>query len=267
MGTANQDFNMDETLNIVCIIQARMGSSRLPGKVLEKICGRPMLGWVIERAAKSRLISKIVVATTVNSGDDLIEAYCGEFGFSCFRGNEFDVLDRYYQSAKAYQADIVVRLTADCPLIDPKLIDETIKKLLENGADFAANRLPPPYQRTFPIGLDTEVVTFKALEIAWKKAEKLFEREHVMPFLYDLQNNFKIVILDSEKNFGSQRWTVDTADDLDFIRQVTEHLGCRLDFSWRDVLKLIDKHPELLEINANISHKSYNDVDHRANLK
>ena len=256
---------MDETHNIVCIIQARMGSSRLPGKVLKNICGRPMLGWVVERAAQSRLISKVVVATTINSGDDPIEEFCDKSGFTCFRGSEFDVLDRYYQSAKTHKAEIVVRLTADCPLIDPALMDETIRKLLTTGADFTANRLPPPYQRTYPIGLDTEVVTFKALETAWKLAKKPFEREHVMPFLYDPQNNFKIEVLDAEKNFGSKRWTVDTTDDLDFIQQVTKRLGCRMDFSWREVLKMIDEHPELAEINASIAHKSYTDVDQRAN--
>ena len=161
----------------------------------------------------------------------------------------------------------MVRLTADCPLIDAALIDVTIEKLFETKADFAANRLPPPYQRTYPIGLDTEVATFKALETAWKLAEKPFEREHVMPFLYDPQNNFKVVVLDADKNYGNQRWTVDTPEDLDFIQQVAEKLGCRMDFGWEDVLKILNENPELSKINANIAHKSLNDVDHRAKLK
>ena len=258
---------MEATPNIVCIIQARMGSSRLPGKVLKEICSRPMLGWVAQRAILSRRVTRIVVATTINSGDDPIEEFCNKSGIACFRGNEFDVLDRYYQAAKAYKSEIVVRLTADCPLIDPALVDETIEKLIASGADFAANRLPPPYQRTYPVGLDVEVVTFVALEIAWKQAVKSYEREHVTPFLYDPQNHFKTIMLDAEQNYGSQRWTVDTAEDLEFIRQVTAILGCRLEFSWREVLKTIEAHPELAEINAGVSHKSYNDVDHRANLK
>ncbi|MCJ7518123.1 MAG: glycosyltransferase family protein [Anaerolineaceae bacterium] len=257
---------MEKTPNIVCIIQARMGSSRLPGKVLKEICDRSMLGWVTRRAAQSQRATRIVVATTVNSGDDPIEEFCKKSGFACFRGNEFDVLDRYYQAAKAYDAGIVVRLTADCPLIDPALVDETIEQLIAVGADFAANRLPPPYKRTYPIGLDVEVATFAALETAWKQAEKPFEREHVMPFLYDPQNHFKTIVLDAEDNYGSLRWTVDTADDLEFIRQVTAALNCRMDFSWRDVIKVLDEHPELEAINAGIEHKSYNDVDHRANL-
>lgn len=258
---------MGNSNNIVCIIQARMGSSRLPGKVLMKICGQPMLGWVIKRAGGSRLISKIVVATTNSPADDPIEEFCLKSGADCFRGSEFDVLDRYYQSAKYFEAEIVVRLTADCPLIDPVLIDDCIEKLMAESADFSANRLPPPFQRTFPIGLDVEVATFKALEAAWKTAMKPFEREHVMPYLYDKGNGFKIALLDSEENLGNLRWTVDTADDLVFVQQVVEWLGCRLDFSWKDVLQILKEHPELAKINAGIAHKSLNDVDSRADLK
>ena len=217
-------MNLKKTYNIVCIIQARMGSSRLPGKVLKQICGQPMLGWVVKRASRSRLISSIIVATTIDPGDDMIEAFCKSEGIPCFRGSEFDVLDRYYQAAKAQHADIVVRLTADCPFIDAALIDETIEKLLETKADFAANRLPPPYQRTYPIGLDTEVATFKALETAWKLAEKPFEREHVMPYLYDPQNTFKVMVIDADKNYGNQRWTVDTPEDLEFIQASYEKI-------------------------------------------
>jgi spore coat polysaccharide biosynthesis protein SpsF len=260
-------MELKKTQKIVCIIQARMGSSRLPGKVLKQICGQPMLGWVMKRASRSRLISNIVVATTIDPADDLIETFCKSERISCYRGSEFDVLDRYYQAAKAQDADILVRLTADCPLIDAVLVDATIEKLLEVKADFAANRLPPPYQRTYPIGLDTEVATIKALETAWRLAEKPFEREHVMPFLYDPQNNFKVLVLDADKNYGNQRWTVDTPEDLEFIQQVTKKLDCRMDFGWEEVLKILNENPELSKINANIAHKSLNDVDHRANLK
>jgi len=252
--------------NIVCIIQARMGSSRLPGKVLKQICNQPMLGWVVKRASRSRLISSIIVATTIDPADDMIETFCLSEGISCFRGSEFDVLDRYYQAAKDQYADIVVRLTADCPLIDAGLIDATIEKLLEIEADFAANRLPPPYRRTFPIGLDTEVVTFKALETAWKHAKKTYEREHVMPYLYDPQNKFKVVVLDAKENYGNQRWTVDTPEDLEFIQQLTKKLDCRMDFGWEVVLMILNENPELSKINANIVHKSLNDVDHRAKI-
>jgi len=260
-------MNLKNNCNIVCILQARMGSSRLPGKVLKQICGQPMLGWVVKRASRSRLISSIIVATTTDPGDDLIETFCLSEGISCFRGSEFDVLDRYYQAAKSEHADIVVRLTADCPLIDAVLVDATIEKLIEEKADFAANRLPPPFKRTFPVGLDTEVATFNALETAWKLAEKPFEREHVMPYLYDPQNNFKVMVLDAENDYGNQRWTVDTPEDLEFIHQVTKKLDCRMDFGWEDILSILSENPDLSKINANIAHKSLNDVDHRSKFK
>ncbi len=262
----DRKMEIKETQNIVCIIQARMGSSRLPGKVLKPICSQPMLGWVVKRASRSHLISNIIVATTTDASDDLIETFCKSEGILCFRGSEFDVLDRYFQAAKIAKADVVVRLTADCPLIDASLIDATIEKLLEEKADFAANRLPPPYKRTFPIGLDTEVATFKAMETAWKFAVKPFEREHVMPYLYDPQNNFKVLIIDAQKDYGNQRWTVDTSEDLEFIRQVTKKFDCLMDFGWEEVIKILNENPELSKINATIVHKSLNDVDHRAKL-
>lgn len=251
---------------IVCIIQARMGSSRLPGKVLKKICGKPMLAWVVERASRSKLVEKVIIATTVSRDDDALEAYCNLSKLFIFRGSEFDVLDRYYQAAKSTAADIVVRLTADCPLIDPALIDETIKVLMENNLDFAANRLPPPYHRTYPVGLDVEVAAFPALETAWKNADEGFEREHVMPYIYDPKNGFKFMMIDHDTDLGDYRWTVDTPEDLEFVRQVTKELNCRNDFTWLDVLKLVNENPEIAEINTGITHKSMRDVDSRANL-
>lgn len=251
---------------IICIVQARMGSSRLPGKVLKEICGRPMLDWVIRRAVRAISIQKIMVATTVSPGDDPIHDYCQSNGIACYRGSEFDVLDRYYQAALCGEADVVVRLTADCPLIDPDLIDKTVNALLAQNADFAANRLPPPYHRTYPIGLDVEVATFSALQHAWKNASESYEREHVMPYLYDPAHGMTFVVVDHETDLGELRWTVDTPEDLEFIRQVTRKLSCRDDFSWLDVLNLLDKFPELSEINSGIAHKTMKDVDSRANL-
>lgn len=249
---------------VICIIQARMGSSRLPGKVLKEICGHPMLWWVATRAQKARRVDRVVVATTTDTDDDAIELFCLSNGFVCFRGNEFDVLDRYYQAAKKNHADVVVRLTADCPLIDPELIDEVIETLITMKLDFAANRLPPPYQRTFPIGLDVEAASFLALENAWKNARKQFEREHVMPFLYDPENQFQIKILNADQDYGQYRWTVDTKEDLQFIRSVLTYLDCHFDFSWKDILKVIEGVPELKDINADVKHKTYDDIDLRA---
>ncbi len=259
--------SLKEKLKIVCIIQARLGSSRLPGKVLKEICGNPMLDWVIKRAARSQMVNQILVATTVSMEDDPIVRFCETSGISFFRGSEFDVLDRYYQAASSADADVIVRLTADCPLIDPDLIDKTIHAMLDEKADFAANRLPPPYHRTYPIGLDVEVATFSALEIAWKNAAEGFEREHVMPYLYDPAHGKKFVVVDHVEDLGLLRWTVDTPEDLEFVHQVAKRFDCRDDFSWLDVLKLIEKYPDLSAINAGISHKNLKDVDSRAELK
>lgn len=250
-------------INTVCIIQARMGSSRLPGKVMKDICGSPMLAWVAVRASRAEKVDRVVVATTENPDDDLIADFCLEENIACFRGDEFDVLDRFYMAAVQFNADIIIRLTADCPLIDPGLIDASVEKLVSTESDFCANRLPAPYRRTYPIGLDVEVVTFEALEDAWKNAKEMYEREHVLPYLYNPKNKFKIALLDDDKDYGDLRWTVDTPEDLKFIQKVTEILGCSLEFTWRDVMDVVRRHPELSDINADVQHKSYNDVDGR----
>jgi len=241
-----------------------MDSSRLPGKVLKDICGHPMLYWVVTRAAEAKLINEIIVATTLDNSDDPIVEWCLSHNINCFRGDVFDVLDRYYQTAKKYQADVVVRLTADCPLIDPVLIDKVITIFFEKRVDFAANRLPPPYKRTYPIGLDIEIASFSALEKAWHQAKLPFEREHVMPYLYTVKDRFSTLILDAEKNYGDRRWTVDTPEDLDFIRALFDKLNCCMNFSWREVLLTLEENPGLEEINAGVTHKSFRDVDDRS---
>jgi spore coat polysaccharide biosynthesis protein SpsF len=248
---------------ITAIIQARMSSSRLPGKVMKEISGIPMLGWVVERTKRSNLLQEVIVATTISKVDDPIEDYCRKKDYVFFRGSEFDVLDRYYQAARKHHADIIVRLTADCPMIDAGLIDEVVNKFLETGVDFAANRLPPPYKRTYPIGLDVEVVSFLALERIWLEAKQPHEREHVMPYLYEKPGRFNVLILNYKKDLGHYRWTVDTAEDLEFVQQVMSYLNNKLDFSWLDILQVVEKHPELMEINAQVQHKSYDDMDKR----
>jgi spore coat polysaccharide biosynthesis protein SpsF len=175
-----------------------------------------------------------------------------------------DVLDRFYQAAKVYRAGVVVRLTADCPLLDPGVVDRTIEVFLENGADFAANRLPPPFKRTYPIGLDTEVCSFAALERAWREATAPYEREHVMPYLYDVAGRFKILRVDYEKDYGDRRWTVDTAEDLELVRQIFARLKDKKNFSWLDILAIFTAEPELAQINGQIQHKTFLDVDERA---
>lgn len=254
---------MKQKQKIVAIIQARMTSSRLPGKVLIDIVGFPMLHHVIKRVSSTKMVDQIVVATTNDPADDQIEEFCNSNSILSFRGHPFDVLDRYYQAALKFQADIIVRITADCPIIDPSLIDSLIQSFLDSEVDFAANRLPPPWKRTYPIGLDVEVVHFKALEKAWQEAESQFEREHVMPYLYDQPGRFKILLTHHEPDYGQKRWTVDTPQDLELINKIFEYFSPRIDFSWLDVIDLIKNQPDLEKINTGISAKNVVDVDNR----
>ena len=249
----------------IAIIQARMSSTRLPGKVLLDINAKPMLAWVIERTRRARTLDNVAIATTTAGEDDPIAEYCRSNDYHFFRGSAYDVLDRYYQAAKQFRADIIVRLTADCPLIDPHEIDHLVKEFLRSGADFAANRLPPPWKRTYPIGLDTEVCTFTALERAWKEARETHQREHVMPYLYEKAGRFKVHLINHNPDYGSMRLTVDTAEDLAFIRQVCSRFEGRDDFSWYEVVDLLNKEPQLAAINANVQHKTLKDVDGRMN--
>ncbi len=251
--------------NVVAIIQARMASSRLPGKVLLDIGGEPMLVRVVERVRRAETVRAVAVATTTDASDDPVEVLCNERGYPLSRGSQFDVLDRYYQAARQMRADVVVRVTADCPVIDPGVIDRTVREFLRTGVDFAANRLPPPWKRTFPIGLDTEVVAFAALERAWKEASELHEREHVMPYFYDQDGRFRIQVIDNDQDYGALRWTVDTPEDLDLLRRIYANFDGRDDFGWLDVLTLVQSRPDLGAINANVRHKTGFEVDERLN--
>lgn len=253
----------DSDQKIVTIIQARMASSRLPGKVLKDLGGQPVLAWTVERCQLARSVQQVVVATTTDPSDDPIDALCAECGWAVYRGSQFDVLDRFYQAARQFGADVIVRVTADCPLIDPQVIDLVVAEFLRTRVDFAANRLPPPWHRTWPIGLDTEVCGFAGLERAWREAAEKHEREHVMPYFYDREGRFTIHIVEHDPDYGQQRWTVDTPEDLDLLRALVQRLGGRMDVSWLDVLALIEREPELAAINAAVRHKSGRDVDPR----
>jgi len=247
----------------LAIIQARMSSSRLPGKVLLDICGKPMLERVLERVNFARLVDHTLVATSTDPSDDSLAMWCKDYGVDCFRGSMQDVLDRFYQAALLHKPRFVARITSDCPVIDPGLIDDTIRTCRENDVDFAATRLPPPFHRTYPIGLDVEVSTFAALERAWREASNPAEREHVFPYLYDQPGRFNLKILNHEPDYGSLRWTVDTAKDLELIIRIYEHFLPREEFRWLEVLELVESKPELALINAETAHKSYLDVDER----
>ncbi|HVN15096.1 MAG TPA: glycosyltransferase family protein [Anaerolineales bacterium] len=264
---------------VVAIIQGRMSSSRLPGKILADIAGQPMLQRVFIRTSRSAAVNETVFATTTDSTDDPVAEYCDFSGIPFTRGSLYDVLDRYYQAAKESKADIVVRVTADCPVIDPALIDDVVNTLLNDEYDFVCNRLPPPWHRTYPIGLDVEACTFEVLTKAWKEAKEPQHREHAMPYFYEgvelvtenrpLQSGtsprgFKVALLHHTTDFGDYRWTVDTPEDLEFIREVYSHFNGRDDFSWKEVLDLVHDEPELMKINAGVQHKTLKDIDARA---
>jgi spore coat polysaccharide biosynthesis protein SpsF len=271
--------------SVVAIIQARMASSRLPDKVLLDLAAEPMLRRVWSRTRRARRVDDVLVATTQEPSDDRVADYCSEHGMVCTRGSQFDVLDRYYQAARLAGARVVVRITADCPVVDPALIDDAAGLLLgmpdggEPAYDFVANRLPPPFGRTFPIGLDVEVCTFAALEDAWLHGHEPQHREHVMPYLYEgvqltavrselsagrSLRGFRIAQRNHVPDLGSLRWTVDTPEDLEFMRQVYSRMGGRDDFSWKEVLELVQREPALAAINAGVRHKALNEVDERA---
>jgi spore coat polysaccharide biosynthesis protein SpsF len=250
-------------MKTVAIIQARMSSTRLPGKVLKIASGRTLLERMVERARKAKLVDDVWVATTVDPSDDALFGYCLEWDIPVYRGSLQDVLDRYYQLAKQEHAGTIVRLTGDCPLIDPGLIDNVLSALEKEKADFACNRLPPPFSRTYPIGLDVEACTFSALEKAWREATQAHQREHVLPYLYETTGRFKVTQLNYKEDLGALRWTVDTPEDLELIRVIYDRFEGRNDFTWLEIVDLFRKDPELVKINSNIRHKTMFDVEHK----
>ncbi len=242
----------DAGFEIAAIVQARMGSTRLPGKVLMDLGGQTVLARVIRRLGRATRISGVAIATTTMSGDDAIERECEHLRVRCFRGSEDDVLDRYYRAAKEFRGAAIVRVTADCPLIDPEIVDRTIEVFVREGADYANNTNP----RTFPRGLDAEVFTFDALERAWSEARRPYEREHVTPYLYEHTELFRLASLQNPVNHSRHRWTLDTEEDLELIRQLYSRLDNRDDFGWEDALAVVEREPELAEINSNILQKA-----------
>ena len=250
-----------EHQRVVAIIQGRMSSSRLPGKILLDLDGQPMLVHVVERVSMSKTVDEVIVATTTDPSDNPAAELCAQRGIPCERGSLYDVLDRFYQAAKVHRADIIVRVTADCPLVDPWVIDRTVREFVDTGADFAANRLPPPWKRTYPIGLDVEVCSFAALETAWREAKEPHEREHVLPYLYETPGRFRVHVVNADEDYGHLRWTVDTPEDLEAVRGLFALLGGRRDCTWQEILAVWQAHPELELINRAVNHKKFDDVD------
>lgn len=256
-------FSMSQPVKVVAIIQARMTSSRLPGKVLKEIAGFPMLYHVVNRVMAAKKVDEVVVATTKDAADDLILKFCLQNNYNCFRGNSYDVLDRYFQAAVQTEADVIVRITSDCPLMDSAMIDMLVDTFLSSDVDFLTNRLPPPWKRTYPIGLDVEIVRFSGLERAWREAQSPFEREHVMPYFYDKPGRFKIQVVDHDPDFGEKRLTVDTPEDFELISRLFNLFHPRIDFSWLEAIEQLQKHPEIEKINQGVTAKNMAETDKR----
>jgi spore coat polysaccharide biosynthesis protein SpsF len=228
-----------------------MGSTRLPGKILEDLAGATVLEWVIRRVARASRISRVVVATTVQPQDDRLAEFCASKGWSCYRGSEDDVLDRYFDAAREYGSTAVVRVTADCPLIDAEIVDRVVEQLFRSPpADYASNTLEP---RTYPRGLDVEAFTYAALERAWREDHSPW-REHVTPYLYRHPELFSLRSVRNERDLSGLRWTVDTPEDLACVRSLVERVTSPY-AGWEEFLEIVERHPELATINQGVMQK------------
>jgi spore coat polysaccharide biosynthesis protein SpsF len=247
---AGKTAPMSSAGRTVAIVQARLGSTRLPRKVLLDLEGEPMLARVVHRVQRTRNVDAVIIATTTESRDDELAQLCKERGWTCSRGSEQDVLDRYYVAAREADADTIVRITSDCPLIDPGVVDAVISKLQETAADYASNVSP----RTFPRGLDTEAFTFSTLEKLWREDRNPAWREHVTTLVHKAPEQFRAASVVSDEDCSGERWTVDTPEDLELVRRIYRHFG-NDDFGWKDGLALMRQHPDWAALNRHIEQK------------
>ena len=232
---------------ILGILQARTSSTRLPKKVLMPLLGQPMLARQCERLRRVRHIDRLMIATSDESSDDPLEALAGELGLLCYRGSLGDVLDRFYRAAEPLAPEHVVRLTGDCPLTDPELIDHVIEVHLAEANDYTANGI----ERTYPNGLDVEVLRMGVLAQAWREARLPSQREHVTSFIYEQPERFKLGYVKNDRDLSAFRWTVDEPEDFELVRRIYEQLYPETpDFSTADILALLDAEPEWSTLNA-----------------
>lgn len=241
-------------MNVVCIVQARLGSTRLHKKVLKEICGKTVLEHDIDRLKKVKNLNNIVIATTTLEEDKEIEKLVKKLGVDCFKGSAEDVLSRYYFAAREYNADVIVRVTSDCPLIDWQVSEKIIQYYLDNidKYDYVSNTI----ERTYPRGLDTEVFSFKALEKSYNEGKKQYEREHVTPYIYQNTDKFRIEQYKNETDYSNYRWTLDTEEDLKLISIIYNNLYKENKlFDFNDILKFINKNPYVVNINEHIKQK------------
>ena len=236
-------------MSVIAIVQARMGSTRLPGKVLLNLEDETVLEHVVRRVKSSEYVDDVVVATTISKDDLQIVEICAHLGINVYCGSENDVLDRYYQAAKLFEAENIVRITSDCPIIDSKIIDEVISLHLKTNADYTSNTL----NETYPDGEDVEVFTFASLKNVWNNAKLASEREHVTPYIRNNPDIFKHASLEYKEDLSQKRWTLDNAEDLEFLRLVYKYLYSKNSlFDMDDILALIDENPEIEKINQHI---------------
>lgn len=226
------------------IIQARMGSTRFPGKIFRTLNNKTVLEHIYKRVSDSN-VQKVIVATTTNKLDDSIEKLCRDNAFFCYRGSEDDVLERFYNAAEKYGLDIIVRVTADDPLKDTHIINKAISIMLEQEYDYVSNTIKP----TYPEGIDVEVFTFSALEKAYKEAKMPSEHEHVTPYIWKNRDLFKCYNFENDVNLSKLRWTMDTIDDYEFMCKVYSYFPNKDNFFMEDVLKILEKYPEISQIN------------------
>lgn len=242
-------------MKIVAIIQARMGSTRLPNKVLMKINGHTMLEEVIRRTKTIKGTDEVIVATTENLKDEKIVSLCKKLKIKVFRGSEDDVLDRYYQCARLVKADVIIRITSDCPLLDPKTVAGGLELFLKTNADYVSNAL----KRTYPRGLDFEIFTLNALKKAAEVGKESTDREHVTPYIYSNPKIFKISHLTNSKNYSKYRLTVDTQIDLELVREIFKALDKNSKvFGLKEIINFLEKNPELAKINSDVIQKDKN---------
>lgn len=232
-------------MKTIVILQARMGSTRLPNKVMADLAGEPLLARVIQRAQAISGVDQVVVATTTAERDRPLLDLARRYGADALAGSEDDVLDRYTQTARAFGAQVIVRVTGDCPLLDPQVSGRVLARFCQGDVDYASNTLTP----TFPDGLDTEVFSRAALERAWREAQLTSEREHVTPYIWKNPDKFRLANVTNDVNLFGWRWTVDEPADLEFVRAVYSHFETP-QFGMQDILNLLREHPELSDINA-----------------
>ena len=238
--------------SVTAIMQARLGSTRLPGKVLMEVNGKTFLEHAFQRLQLAESVDTAVIATTTEPADEAIASFCESKGWAHNRGSEADVLDRYYQTACLFPADIIVRVTSDCPLLDPTIIDEVVNAVKADfpNTSYAANVLVP---RHFPRGLDVEAFTFSALEKAWTEASEISDREHVTPFINTQPNIFPQKSVSYPTDLSRHRWTLDTSEDHELLYKILDAKPAPT--SWLDILELVESNAGWETINAAIEQK------------